>query len=63
MTPRQRELDTRQFKASNMRIKKLIEKERELLSDIRGEISLRFLQMKHKTALKKQRKNDKNIDK
>ena len=50
MTPRQRELDTRHFKASNMRIKKLIEKERELLSDIGGEISLRFLQMKHKTA-------------
>ena len=38
MTPRQIRVETRRLKASNMRIKKLIEKEKELLSDIGGKI-------------------------
>ena len=36
ITPGQRELDTIRFKASNTRIKKQIEKEKYLLSDIGG---------------------------
>ena len=36
MTPLQRELDSHRFKAANMWMKKLIEKEKELLPDIGG---------------------------
>ena len=38
MTPRQRELEARQMKKSNMSIEKRIEKEKKLLSDIGGKI-------------------------
>ena len=38
ITPSKRELEARRLKASNMRIKKKIEKEKELFSDIGGKI-------------------------
>ena len=43
MTPWQRELQARWFKASNMRMKKIIEKGKQLLSYISGKVMLKIL--------------------
>ena len=53
MNPWQRELYEIWLKASNIQIKKKIDKRKKLLSYIGGKICARFLQKKHQKVIKK----------
>ena len=53
MTPRKRKLEARRLKATNMWIKKIIEKQKYLLSDNGGKICLRLLQVNNQKVIKR----------